>query len=503
MDSLFDSRACTHRPEAGATIFQSAPTSAALTSSRASASVRVTEGRLSTSDNQGAGTPLPLHVKVGFGFGDHTLNVALSALSLLYLFFLTEVAGLRPALAALVLLVGRTVDAITDPLMGRISDITRWRWGRRRPYLLLAALPFGLSFALLWQALAIHGQATLFAAYAALYILHTTASTMLGVPYMALLPELALGYDERTTLNVFRQFGAVLGTLLAAVAMRPLVDLLGGGARGFARTGIALGVWMAVPWFVVYAVTWERPAFSRPDQMSFAESVRRVLAHRAYRVLVGLFLCARIALDLVAAMIIFYMSYWLRREGDFSAIMATMLVAATLSLPLWLGAARHADKATVFIVGVCWWIGTQLVLLFLQPAWPHWVMFAVAAATGIGYAVADLMPWSMLGDVVDSDELLTSERRDGIYAGSFTFLRKLGGATGVALAGLLLDLAGFVPGEEQSDTALLAIRVLTAAVPALFLAGAALIARSYPLGRRQHAEIVAQLEARRSLPQPR
>ena len=417
---------------------------------------------------------------------------------MLYLFFLTEIAGLRPALAALVLLLGRVIDAITDPLMGRLSDITRWRWGRRRPYFVLAALPFGVSFALLWQDLGIDAQVTLFAAYAALYILHTTASTMLGVPYMALLPELALGYDERTALNVFRQVGSVLGTLVAAVAMRPLVDVLGGGAEGFARSGIVLGVWMMLPWFVVYGVTWERPAFVRPVQMSFAEGVRRVAAHRAYRILVGLFLCARIALDLVAAMIIFYLSYWLQREQDFPAIMATMLVAASLSLPLWLRAARYADKATIFIGGVCWWIGTQLMLLVVQPEWPRWVMFAVAAATGAGYAVADLMPWSMLGDVVDADELTTGERRDGIYAGTFTFLRKLGGATGVALAGLALDVAGFVPGEAQSTSALLTIRVLTSAVPALFLAVAALIAWSYPLGRRQHAEVVTQLETRRN-----
>jgi oligogalacturonide transporter len=375
--------------------------------------------------------------------------VSLAALSLLYLYFLTEIAGLRPALASLILLVGRVIDAFADPLMGRLSDVTRWHWGRRRPYFLLAAVPFGASFALLWQYPRLDSQGVLFATYAALYLVHTVASTVLGVPYMALLPELALGYDARTALNVFRQVGGVAGVLLAAVAMRPLVDLFGGGARGFACTGSLLGAWMIVPWFVVYAVTWERPALSQPVQAGFMEGMRRVAAHRAYRILVAVFLCARIALDLLAAMIIFYLAYWLHREPQFAAIMATMLIAASVSLPLWLRAARHADKATIFIIAAGWWIATQVVLFILPPEWPFWVIFAVAGASGVGYAAADLMPWSMLGDVVDADELMTGERSDGIYAGTFTFLRKLGGATGVALAGLALDVAGFAPGEEN------------------------------------------------------
>lgn len=444
-----------------------------------------------------APVPLPLSTQIGFALGDHTLNVSLASLSLLYLYFLTEIAGLRPALASLILLVGRVIDAFADPLMGRLSDGTRWRWGRRRPYFLLAAVPFGASFALLWQDPGLDSQGLLFTTYAGLYLVHTIASTVLGVPYMALLPELALGYDARTALNVFRQVGSVAGVLLAAVAMRPLVDLFGGGARGFAVAGSMLGVWMTVPWFVVYAVTWERSALSQPVQARFIEGMRRVAAHSAYRILVGVFLCARVALDLLAAMIIFYLAYWLHREPEFAVIMATMLIAASLSLPMWLLVARHADKAAIFIVGAGWWIATQGVLVILPPEWPSWVMFAVAAATGVGYAVVDLMPWSMLGDVVDADELMTGERSDGIYAGTFTFLRKLGGATGVALAGLALDVAGFVPGEEQSVTVLMTIRVLTAAVPATFLAVAALLAWSYPLGRRRHAEIVAALEERR------
>ena len=123
-------------------------------------------------------------------------------------------------------------------------------------------------------------------------------------------------------------------------------------------------------------------------------------------------------------------------------------------------------------------------------------MFAVAAAAGIGYAVADLMPWSMLGEVIDEDELETGQRREGVYAGLFTFVRKLGGASGVALAGLVLDISGFTDRSEPGEGTLLAIRALTGAAPALFLALAAALALFYPLTRARHDAIVAGLQSR-------
>ncbi len=439
---------------------------------------------------------LSVPVKIGFASGDHTVNAALSALSLFYLFFLTEVAGLRPALASAVLLVGRAVDAFTDPAMGRLSDRTTTRLGRRRPYFLLGALPFGITFALLWQAMPFDAQWARFAAYSLAYILHSLASTVLSVPYMALLPEMALGYHERTSLNVYRSAAAVLGTLLAAALVQPLVESFGGGARGYAEVGILLGIWFVLPWIAVYGVSWERPGFAGRAEAGFLEGAKRLAGHRSYRRLVGLYLCARIAVDIVGAMFLFYFTYWLLRPADFPLMMSILLITVVASLPFWLRLAKQTDKRTLFIFGSLWWVGAQLFLLFVQPDWPRAVIFAVAAAAGIGYAVADLMPWAMLGDVIDEDELESGERREGMYAGFFTFLRKLGGATGVAIAGVVLDLSGFVGGTDQTETTRTAIRGLTALAPALFLALGAWVALGYTLTRSRHDEIRRALDAR-------
>jgi sugar (glycoside-pentoside-hexuronide) transporter len=443
---------------------------------------------------------LTLGTKLGFALGDHTVNISLAAVSLYYLFFLTEVAGLRPSLAALVVLAGRAVDAFTDPAMGRISDLTRSRLGRRRPYFLAGALPFGLSFALLWQDLGAGSETARFLLYAGAYVLHTLSSTVVAVPYMALLPELARDYVERTEMNVFRYAAAVIGVLLAAGGLRPLAEAFGGGSAGYGWAGALLGAWLVIPWIVVYRVTWERPDYTRPTEMSFLDGLKLAARHQSYRRLVALFLFARIPVDLVGAMLIFYFQYWLGRPDDFAPTMTVLFVFVFASLPFWMRVSRRADKRTVFILGVGWWAFVQLGFLLLGPDSPRWMVFALVAAAGLGYGIADLMPWSMLGDVIDEDDLESGERREGVYSGLFTFLRKLGGATGVAIGGFALELSGFVRGEAQSAAALSAIRVLTAIVPAAFLLLAAAVARTYPLDRARHADILRRLDARRAGP---
>jgi sugar (glycoside-pentoside-hexuronide) transporter len=446
---------------------------------------------------------LPVHVKLGYSLGDHTVNIQLAAVSLFFLFFLTEVAGLAPAWAGLVLWIGRAVDAFTDPAMGRLSDRTRWRLGRRRPFFLIGALPFGATFALLWSTPDHAGPAALFAYFTAVYVANTLSSTVLAVPYMALLPELALGYQERTAMNTWRMVAVIVAILATAVGMPWLVAAFGGGARGYAGAGAVYGVWVALPWIAVYAVSWERPGFRRPATDGFVAGMQRLARHRTYRILAGLFLVARIAVDVVGALLLYYFSYWLGRPGDFPLAMAVMLGTAMLSLPGWLAISRRFDKRALFMAGVLWWAAVQVGIGLVEPEHPRFVMFLLVGLAGIGYGMADPMPWSMLGDVIDEDELAGGERREGVYAGFFTFLRKLGGASGVAVAGVVLQLAGFERGGGvQSESAIAAIRWLTALAPAVALVGAAWIARRYPLSRVRHARMLAELARRRSAVAP-
>ena len=165
-------------------------------------------------------------------------------------------------------------------------------------------------------------------------------------------------------------------------------------------------------------------------------------------------------------------------------------------LPFWFWFSKRVDKKRTFMVGSLLWTATQLSLFLVSPEWPRWVGFAGILFAGFGFAAVDIMPWSMVGDVIDEDDLETGERREGLYNGLLMFLRKLAGALAVFLALGLLDFSGFQDGQEQSASVLLMIRLLASLGPAIFLFIGFLAATRYPLTRERHAEILAALEAR-------
>ena len=445
--------------------------------------------------------PLSTLTKAVYALGDHTVNLGLASMLFVYPFFLTDIAGISAGVAGLVPLVGRFADAVSDPLMGRFSDRTTWRAGRRRPFFLIGMVPFGLSFAALWWNTETLSETEARNFYMTLYVVFSLSTTVVAVPYLAIIPEMTSAYDERTALNAWRAVGAIAGALLAAAVLKPLAEALGGGAAGYQQAGLIAGLWMIVVWPLVHRVTFERPDRPAPSQVGLLESVKSLMRHVAFVRLTWIYILGRIAIDLTSTLFLYYFTWWLGRPDDFPLTLGLFLVTVALSMPLWNAVAKRVDKHTIFLLGAGSWILSQAALLAAQPEWPRSWIFLGAAIGGVGYAAADMIPWSMLGEVVDEDELESGQRREGVYFGLFMFLRKLGGAAAVALALNVLEWSGYVGGaESQPDETLTTIRLLTAAVPAGFVALAALMARDFPITRARHAEILAQLEARRANP---
>ena len=203
----------------------------------------------------------------------------------------------------------------------------------------------------------------------------------------------------------------------------------------------------------------------------------------------------RIAIDIASATLILYFTHVLGRLEDFTTAMLLLIVSVMISMPIWLHVSRRSEKSRLFIVGAAWWAVCSLILLVAQPDWPRGLIFLFPVVTGIGYAAIDLMPWAMVGEVVDEDELESGERQEGLYYGVFTFLRKLTGSVAVGLALALLGYLGLSKDEPANEATITAIRIISGLGPTVALVMSILFARAYPLTRARHKEILAQLDA--------
>lgn len=454
-----------------------------------------------TGERRGGGDRLGPARKAVYASGDHAVNVCLSSLSLVFFTFLVTVAGLQPWLAGVIAWLARLVDAISDPLMGRLSDQTQWKAGRRRPWFLVGMAPLGLFFGLMWTTPFV-SQASMFAWYLAIYVGLALAMTVVSVPYMALIPEMTADYDERTSLNTWRSGAAVLGTMVAA-AFFQLAEGMGGGDRGFASAGWLIAAWVVLPWPFVFAVSFEPHRPPRREGASWIAALGSLARHGTYLRLCGIYLAGRIAMDLLGLSVPLFVTIWLGRPGDVTWVLLSMLGVVVVSLPFWLRFARHREKHRVLVIGSVWLVVCLIGVFFADPGWPRWAVFGVAGVLGVGYAVVDLFPWAMLGEVIDEDELVSYERREGIYNGIFTFIRKVGGATSYMFAGFALSLAGYdSQAAVQPESAIWTIRIVATLLPAACVLAALVGVAGYPLTRARHDEIRRVILERGAEPRP-
>jgi GPH family glycoside/pentoside/hexuronide:cation symporter len=443
---------------------------------------------------------LSFWTKVAYAMGDLSNSMGPgTVVPFWYLFFLTDVAHLNPALAGVTILVGGIWDAINDPLVGLLSDRTRTRWGRRRPYLLFGALPYGVTFALLWIVPPIQNQVLLCLYFALIYILFDTAFTVVSCPYVALTPELTLDHDERTSLTTYRMFVSIVTGLLAAVGFALVFDAVPDKQTAFLVMGLACAGLFVPTILIAYFGTRERAEFQVEPPPPPLEGLRFVMRNREWWYTLGMRIASWMPVDIASAVFVYYLIYWIGMdEMGASLVQAVILTSATVCLPLILWMSRRWEKRTAFIVSIASWALVMLGTLFV-PRGAVTLAYLVAFLVGPGVSAAHVLPTAMGADALEVDELASGKRQEGIYAGFEVFVRKL--STKLVLAGIgpLLAWSGYVENAaQQTPQVLAAIRVTIAVVPAVILAGAIVVAWAYPLTRTRHREIQAELARRRA-----
>jgi GPH family glycoside/pentoside/hexuronide:cation symporter len=437
--------------------------------------------------------------KLIYGCGDTGFSLTGTIIAAYFAIFLTDVVGISPGVAAIAIFVGRSWDYINDPLIGHISDRTRSRWGRRRPFLLFGALPFALAFILMWYRPPIQGQIFLAVYYAFAYVLFDSAATFVYMPYFALTPELTSNYDERTALTTIRMFFSILGSLIAfTIPILIIGSFQPDNARRVLLMGVIFAAASAVPLWIVFFGTRERPEFSKLEQPGLKESLKAAIHNRPFIFGLVIFLLTWVSIDILQTTLLYFIKYVVQREADSDLIMAVIFVTAMLVLPFWEFASRKWDKRKAYAVGIAFWAVVQIVLIALNPSVVLPVILGLCILAGVGVSAAHVLPWSILPDAIEWDEWQTGERHEGMFYSLVTLAQKVASSVAIPVILLILQFTGYVPTSAvQPPGALLGIRLAIGPIPALLLGCGIAFAILYPLDRESHQRIVQELETRR------
>jgi glycoside/pentoside/hexuronide:cation symporter, GPH family len=470
-------------------------------------------------------SPPPVPSKMTFGtklaYGAGDIGPAITAMILLsYLSpFLTDVAHLSPQLAGQSQLVGKVWDAINDPIVGTMSDRgeifgerIRQKWGRRYPWMLVGAIPFGIFFFLQWVVpFGGDRQGELFAFYTLISILFNTFYTVVNLPYTALTAELTQDYNERTSLSTFRFTFSIGGSILALLIARAVFQSsLAPGQQYLTMGAICAAITVLPLFWSVFGtrrhaeqVAIDHPTEKAPVTIPIGQQIKLAFANRPFLYVVGIYLCSWFSLQLTAAVIPYFVVYWMRLpQKDSPLVMLAVQGTALAMLSVWNIISQKLGKKVVYFMGTSLWIIAQAGLFLLQPGQIAW-MYLLAILAGCGVSTAYLIPWSMLPDVIELDELNTGQRREGIFYSFMVFLQKI--CLGVAVAAVMqsLDWTGYVAPQngvvvEQFPAVLTAMRWAIGPIPTLSLMGGLVCAYFYPITKERHQQILLELAARKA-----
>ncbi len=463
---------------------------------------------------------LPFWTKLLYGSGDFGISSIYMLRSIFYAIYLTDIVGLEPRLASFGGLIGVVWDAVNDPIIGLLTDRMRSRWGRRRPFLLWFAIPFGLSFILLWSAPEWGNQIALLVYVTISFMLADTLQSLIYVPYLALTPELAPDYDERTSLTGFRSFFQLFGSLAVVLASPNIVDrVLAAGftqQQGYMLVGAVFGGISIVPLLLIGLFIKERATPQQTEALPLRETVRVAWQNIPFRYGVAIHLLNWSAADMVAVVFPFFMLYWVAGGDQLasirilgfdlayeSAFFGIMLVVCILFIRFWLWLARVRNKREAYMLGMGLWVVVQFLVFAIQPGQITFLLI-VAALAGIGISAAYTLPDALFADVIEWDELRTGRRQEGIYFGVRAFIRKVTGAIVVFITLQALGWSGYQTPPEgvtqfaQPASALMMIRLLASPFGAVMLAGVIVFTALFPLTRERYARIQRLLERRRA-----
>lgn len=439
------------------------------------------------------GEKLAVKVKLGYGVCDLGGNLFFTVIAFLLLNYLTDTVGIAAGLAGSIIMIGKIWDAITDPVVGYLSDRTQSRWGRRRPYILFGSVPLFLTMILMFTNPNLDGQVKLFVWGIVVYCLLNTAYTLVNIPYNSLTPELTQDFHERTSINGYRFGFAVIGTLLGAGAALPLVNAFSSKNLGFTVLGTLFGFIMLVTALITFFAVKE-PERSQPlPTTGFFKTYLKVFKNGPYNLILVAYTLHITAITVASGIVIYYFKYIHNDEAQTTIAMMFLLVTAMFFIPVSVLLSKRMGKKLVYGSGMfIFSVAVMFIFLFGHTRGVSF-SFAMMFFAGIGMGFTYAMPYAIVPDAVEYDYLLTGERTEGAFYGIWTFGIKLGQAAALGIMGAVLSLSGYLPDVAQSPEALLGIRVLMGPITAVLFLLSIFFLYLYPINEKRYNEILEEI----------
>jgi|SRR5215469_6277950 len=408
--------------------------------------------------------------------------------------FYSDVVLVPLGYLAIAIALARSLDALSDPIMGWISDRTRSPWGRRRPYLVIGAPLCGFAFWALmspWKSLSGIEAAIWFGLSFVLYFLFHTVYVL---PHYALGPELTLDYNERSSLFGVRESFSIMGTIVAAAAPGFLISAFGWSERQvFSRLGVCFALLLvALYWLLAWRIH-ERAEFVAKETNPFVPGIRRALRNRPFRILLASYVASSITGALPATLLPFFVAYVVQTPKPnlwLSILLLGYFGVGFLCMPLWLVLARRFGKLQTWLATFVIWTVGELMVFFFVGQGDLVKLLLLTCLTGSAFGAGLFLAPSMQADVIDYDELYTGRRREAQYVAFWNILPKFVAIPSAAIPIAILASMGYVPNAVQTPEVVFAIRALLALAPALCAILALVIAYRYPIDEDAHTAIL-------------
>ena len=473
---------------------------------------------------------VPLKEKLAYGIGGLMDGGGVSMMSCVMLAYMTK-NGIAMTLASTIMMIAKFWDAITDPFMGFISDNTRGKWGRRKPYMFWGGYSLLCIFLVFLPVREWGMSVGGFTAYIILmYLLWNTCSTVTQVPYCSMASDITPSFRERNNANtvklVFTAIASGLGYVLPLVFIEALTNPDGTGflfvpqlssTQFWLCMSLVFGTLFGGGLVICGIFVKERIKPKTPKKhfnlKQFANSYAVPYKNRSYRWHIVMYVTAFICMDIISALAVYYATdvwhgyelFGMKMSSLF--IIAPMMVAAVVMFPLARVMMDKKSKQFAFRMGLPFYIGGGIMLAAMDPSWaPPILVPIVALIMGLGFGGAQMMPWIIFPDTVDVAEMATGQRPTGTYSGMMTLARKVGGGLGVGMVGWVIGALGYVSNDsndpaayvQQSDAVLLTVRLTLGISVAVFITIALIASFRYKITSAKLTRIRYFIEARKS-----